>query len=63
MLEDEAKMECKSPRLQEEFNKVKRLSSPSFLAKRLSGVQPNKSLTLSTTNVSTLESTNTSGDQ
>jgi hypothetical protein len=49
MLEDEAKMECKSPRLQEEFSKVKRLGSPSFLAKRMT-VQPNKNLLLSLTN-------------
>ena len=35
MLEEEAKKECKSPRLRDEFNKIKRPQSPSFLAKRM----------------------------
>lgn len=35
MLEEEAKRECKSPRLQQEFSKLKRADSPSFLAKRM----------------------------
>lgn len=37
MLEEDAKLDCKSPRLQEEFNKLKRAGSPSFMAKRMSG--------------------------
>jgi len=36
MLEEEQKKECKSPRLIQEFSKIKRTSSPSFLARRMS---------------------------
>ena len=35
MLEEESKIECKSPRLQAELNNRKNTSSPSFLAKRM----------------------------
>lgn len=36
-LEEDAKSECKSPRLQEAFQKSTRTDSPSFLAKRING--------------------------
>jgi hypothetical protein len=56
MLEEESKIECKSPRLQEEFSKLKRTGSPAFLAKRINpsagiGSLSGKVAPLSTTNL------------
>eukprot|EP00347_Sterkiella_histriomuscorum_P015438 403357030 len=53
-LEDDRKQECSSPKLQQEFDRVKRLGSPSFLAKRmqLGNATGTKMHPLSTTNSS-----------
>ncbi len=61
MLEDDSKAECKSPRLQQEFNKIVRAGSPSFLARRMAQMPGSKPAPLSSTNKPSILSPNGMG--